>query len=107
LKAINDCETDDAERFIISLVPFCDGLFDIFLAAAFMTDCSSSMCSSTDFGRGGLAIDHVPDLFLSEKHLALERPRMVIVVLELFDAVAASIAFSRKCISHFNILDRG
>ena len=47
------------------------------------------------------AVDDVPDLLLGKKHLALERPRVIIMVLQLFDAVSASIAFGRGSVSHY------
>ena len=40
------------------------------------------------------AVNYVPDLFLAEEHLALKRSCMIIVVLELFDVITASVAFS-------------
>src|SRR5579859_3143630 len=93
LQWIRDSEGDDAEGFFIRLVPFIDFLLDfipcccaerlpLFLCVGFFHCWRSS----------DLAIDDLPYFLLGGKqHLALERPRMVRVVLQFRYPVATSI----------------
>src|SRR5579859_649812 len=102
LQLIGNGETDDTKCFFVLFVPLIDLLRQLVLLSSsegyFLS--VGTLYRFDIIGSSVLAINDFPDFLFREEHSTLEGPRMVHVVAEFLDAIAASVGIFGRIVCH-------